>query len=205
MSNVSGRMKAVSENAEVFRNLMMQLTGYSYKVHEAKPNFPPPTDHASWYVYAPSMQARSSRYAHDLWKDNQSSIHIESFYLGTIAQWIEGRYGEEGATAAAKVDYSDFGAAKNFLAKKFPAVEKNLRDYERIVSNVSAKHKSNLSIRYEGNRGGAIFYLHAKIDAPSDNAGRNRGQIERVLEALKDAWDSLEDYETKNARESGLG
>jgi len=204
MSNVSGRMKAVSENAEVFRNLMMQLTGCSYKVHEAKPKFPPPTDHASWYVYTPSLQA-SSRYAHDLWKDDQSSIHIESFYLGTIAQWIEGRYGEEGATAAAKVDYSDFTAAKTFLAKKFPAVEKNLRDYESIVSNVSATHKVNLSIRYEGSKGGATFYLHAKIDAPSDNAGRNRGQIERVLEALKGAWSNLEDYETKRARESGLG
>jgi hypothetical protein len=197
MSNVSGRMKAVSENAEEFRNLMMQLTGCSYKVHEAKPNFPPPSDHASWYVYAPSLQARSSRYAHDLWKDDQSSIHIESFYLGTIAQWIEGRYGEEGATAAAKVDYSDFATAKTFLAKRFPEVEKNLRDYERIVSDVSAKRKVNLSIRYEGSKGGAIFFLHAKIDASSDNAGRNRGQVECVLEALKDAWSNLEDHEAK--------
>jgi hypothetical protein len=200
MSSVSGKMKAVSENAEQFRDLMTELTGASYKVHEAKAEFPPPSHHALWYVYAPSLQLRSGRYAHDLWKDDQSSLHIESFYLGDTTQWIEGMYGEEGAIAASKIDYSDFTSARLILAKKFPAVERDLRHYEKIVSEIATNQRVNLSIRYEGGDGGVLIYLHVKIDTKFADAERNRPQINRALEALKDAWNSLEEYETERAR-----
>jgi hypothetical protein len=199
MSSASGKMKAISENAEEFRDLIAKLTGCSYEVREPEVSFPPSSDNASWYVFAPSMADKSSRYAHDLWKDDQSSIHIGSFYLGDTTQWIEGMYGERGAISASKIDYSDFAGARAILAKKFPAVEKDLRNYEKIVFGVSANHGVNVSIRYEGGNGGALFYLHAKIDTRLENAEGNRAQLERALEALKDAWGRLEIYESEEA------
>jgi hypothetical protein len=80
-------------------------------------------------------------------------------------------------------------------------VEKDLRNYEKIVFEVSANHGVNVSIRYEGGNGGALFYLHAKIDTRLENAEGNRAQLERALEALKDAWERLEIYESERALE----
>ena len=193
-------MKAVSENAQELRDLMTKLTGCRYEVREAKAGFPPPSHHSSWYVFAPSLEAKSSRYAHDLWKDDRSSIYIESFYLGDTIRWIEDEYGEEGATVASKIDHSDFAVARTVLAKKFPAVERSLRDYEKIVSDVSTKHGVNLSIRYEGGHGGAIFHLNAKIEAQPNNPEKDAAQIERNLEALKEAWSNMEKYERERKR-----
>jgi hypothetical protein len=188
-------MKAVSENAEELRDLMTKLTGRKYDVREAKAGFPPLSHHSSRYVFAPSLEAKSSRYARKLWRDNQSSIYIESFYLGDTTRWIEDEYGEEGATVASAIDHSDFAVARAILAKKFPVVEKSLRDYEKIVSDVSAKRGVNLSIGYEGSNGGAIFYLNAKIEAGPHHVGKDAEQIERNLEALKEAWAKIEEYE----------
>ncbi len=137
-----------------------------------------------------------------MWKDDRSSIHLESFHLGDTSRWIEDEYGEEGATAASKIDYSDFAVARTILAKKFPTVEKSLRAYERIASGVSAKHGVNLSIRYEGGSGGAIFYLHAKIEAGSHDSGKGLELIERNLEALKEAWSRIEEYGHEKQKES---
>ena len=199
MSSASGKMNAISEDAERFRDLMETLTGCVYKVREAEASFPPSSDNASWYIFAPSMAEKSSRYAHDLWMDNKSITHIESFYLGDITQWVEGRYGEKAVVYASKIDYSDFAAARKILAKKFPPIEEALRNYERIVSEVAANYSVNISIRYEGSNGGALFYLHAKIGADIDNAEGKREQIESALKALKEAWERIETFEPQMA------
>jgi len=202
MSSASGKMKVVSKNAEELRDLITKLTGCEYEVRAAGAGFSQPSHSSSWYVFAPSLEAKSSRYARKLWEDDHSSIYIESFYLGDTIRWIEDDYGEEGASAASKIDYSDFAVARTILAKKFPTVEKSLRDYEKIASRVSAKRGVNLSIRYEGGNGGAIFYLDAKIEARPHDAGKGLELIERNLKALKEAWSRMEEYEREKQNEN---
>ena len=203
MSRESGELVTFPEEANVLCQIMSKLTRAKYEILSPLPSFPPEGSQG-WYVFPPKMEFRKTAHATRIWEDKEENIYIESTYLGQTSNWVETEYGEKGAIAAFKLDYSDFDAARKIFAEKFPRVEEALRDHEKIVAEVASKHNVDLRIRYETGKGGAIFYLNAKIEAKDLDSQSKSDKIRLNVGALKEAWRSIERYEAKRRRSQGL-
>ena len=200
MSRRSGELVTFPEEANVLCQIMSKLTNAKYEIRSAVSNFPP-EDYEGWYVFAPKLEElRKTAPVTKIWEGKEGNIYIESTYLGDTGEWVEAEYGERGAIAAFNLDYSDFDATRKILAEKFPLVEQSLKDYEKIVAETASKHNVNLRIRYDTGKGGAIFYLNAKIEAKGLDSQSRIDKIRLNVEAMKEAWRSIERYDAKRRR-----
>jgi hypothetical protein len=193
-----GKLVPLSEQLELIRQELSNLTRAKYEIREASQEFPPAIYHSRWYVFATQLEElQKTSHATASWEDVNRNVYIESTYLGDTGKLVETEYGEEGAIAAFKLDYSDFDAARKILAEKFPRVGESLKDYEKMVAEVASKHNVNLRIRYDIRKGGATFYVNAKIEAKSLDSLSKTDRIRLNVGAMKEAWRSIERYEAK--------
>ena len=195
MSKERGRITPVAEEAYSLRDIMSKITGVSYNIRESLPDFPPPADHASWYLLGSEFRGpRGTAHAQILWEDKNGRVFIQSMYVGNTTEWIGPIYGEEGAIAAMKIDYSDFNRARNTLAERFPAVEKRLREYESILADISSKRQVSLNLRRAGERGVVTFFVVAKIEPRNLTADKKAEILRLNADALKEAWNKIIQY-----------
>jgi hypothetical protein len=85
------------------------------------------------------------------------------------------------------MDFTDFNAARKKFARHFPLVDECLREYEKILADVSMKHGVTLQMRYDGGDGGAVFYMDAKIDGKGLDLKSKLEKIRLNVAALKEA------------------
>lgn len=196
MSKGRGKMTPVAEEAYSLRDVISKVTGMEYSIREALPDFPPPADHATWYLLGREFRRpKGTPYANVLWEDGAGNIFIQSIEIGGSADWIGPIYGEEGVIAAMRIDYSNADRGRKAFAKKFPAVEKRVRRYEEIVSDISSKHHVAMSLQCDGDVGNGTFRIETKI--PGDRTEKDTEVIKRNLEALKEAWNEITEYDPK--------
>jgi hypothetical protein len=116
-------------------------------------------------------------------------------YIGNTTEWIGPIYGEKGAIASFKIDYSDFNRARKTLTEKFPAVAKRIGRYETILSNVSRNHHVALSLQCDGDVGTATFRIAAKISRGNQTEKEDIQRIKQSVGALREAWDEIARYD----------
>jgi hypothetical protein len=116
-------------------------------------------------------------------------------YIGNTTEWIGPIYGEKGAIASFKIDYSDFNRARKTLTEKFPAVAKRIGRYETILSSVSRKHNVTLSLKCEGDVGTATFRIAARISRGNQTEKEGIQRIKQSVGALSEAWDGIARYD----------
>jgi hypothetical protein len=193
MSKERGKMTPVAEEAYSLRDIISKVTGMGYGIREALPDFPPPADHATWYLLGREFRLpNGAPYANVIWEDVAGNIFIQSIEIGESADWIGPIYGEDGIIAAMRMDYSTPDRGRKAFAKKFPAVEKRISGYEDVISRISLKHRASLSLRWDGEIGSGTFRIEAKIS----ESGRTEKEevIRRNFEALKSAWTEITQY-----------
>jgi len=194
MSEGRGKMTPVAEEAYSLRDLISKVTGMEYGIREALPDFPPPADHATWYLLGREFRLpKGVPYANVLWEDAAGNIFIQSIEIGESTDWIGPIYGEEGIIAALRMDYSTPDRGRRAFAKRFPAVEKRISSYEDIISRISLKHRASLSLRWDGEIGSGTFRIEAKIS--EDGRTEKEDAMKQNVEALKEAWKEIARYD----------
>jgi len=187
-------MTPVAEEAYSLRDLISKVTGMEYGIREALPDFPPPADHATWYLLGREFRLpKGVPYANVLWEDAAGNIFIQSIEIGESTDWIGPIYGEEGIIAALRMDYSTPDRGRRAFAKRFPAVEKRISSYEDIISRISLKHRASLSLRWDGEIGSGTFRIEAKIS--EDGRTEKEDAMKQNVEALKEAWKEIARYD----------
>lgn len=199
-------MTTSPQSLEIIRNTISKLTGARYEIRKATSKFPPPSDSAPWYVFAPElMELSKTAHATTIWEDNNGNIYVESNFLGDTWKWVESDYGEEGAIAAGKMDFTDFAGVRKAFAELFPSVDECLREYENILTEVSSKGGVRLQMRYDQGKGGAVFYMNAKIDAKGLDLQSKLGKIKLNVDALKEASDRINEHEARRSEMRQMG
>lgn len=194
-------MTSVTEEAYSLRDIMSKITGVEYDIREALPDFPPPSDCASWYLLGREFRRpKGTPYASTVWEDQDGRVYLESMYIGNTTEWIGPAYGEAGVIKGLKIDYSEFPQARKMLAEMFPLVEKRIDRYEKILVNTSAKYDVNLCLRCAGEKGGATFFIAAKIEGKRLTSEKEDA-IKRNVEALRTAWSEIRQYGGKGRNE----
>lgn len=196
MSRERGNMTPIPKEAYSLREIVSAATGSTYDIREALPQFPPADNHASWYLLGRELAGPANTLpAHTVWEDGTGRIFIRSIYLGNTTEWIGEVYGQTGATAAIRLDYSDFTAARKALVEKFPIVERRVGRYEGILATISTKHHVALSLLCIGEKGLATFYVVAKIETTRPTEKEKTEMIRLNVEALREAWRELAKYD----------
>ena len=194
MSKELRRMTSVAEDAHSLRDVVSKVTGMEYGIREALPYFPPPADHATWYLLGREFRRpKGTPYANVLWEDGARNIFVQSIEIGGSEDWIGPIYGEEGIIAAMRMDYSTPDRGRKTIAKKFPEVEKRIRRHEGIVSDISSKHHVVMSLQRDGEVGNGTFRIETKITR--DRTKKDIEAIKRNVEALKEAWSEITKYD----------
>ena len=85
--------------------------------------------------------------------------------------------------------FDDPSMRKQF-GKRFPKVARRLERCERILAGLSSEHRASLRIRYDGGKGGAVFYLQSKSQA--GDVDSELAQIKKNAAALKAAIKEIE-------------
>jgi len=197
VSKERGRMTPVAEEAYSLRDLMSKVTGVAYDVREALPDFPPPADHASWYLLGREFRGpKGVAHADTVWEDRDGRVFIESMYVGNTTEWIEPVYGEKGVIALMKIEHPDVESARKSIAEKFPTVEKRLRYYERTIADISSERKVSLGLRSVG-KGGFTSFIVAKIEAKGLAEEEKEKIFKQNVDALKAAWDKIMRYDER--------
>lgn len=188
MSRESGKLVGFPKEAEKLRDLMSRVTRAKYEIKRPAPNFPPRDAHSSWFVIASELTETERTAASNAgWKDSEGKIFIESETVGYVSDWIERQYGENGAVAAGKLDFGDFNSVREAFARQFPATDQFLKRCERIVVETSSKYDVDISMRCDGDKGVAIFYLDAKIRPDGGKIEDEEEKIAISIRALKEA------------------
>ena len=178
----------------MLRELITRITGAKYEVRMAGPRFPPLDSRASWYVNASEITESARTTAiNAAWRDVQGSLVIESDTIGNLSEWVERQYGEVGAVALGKFDFGDLKAVRKNLARNFPLTDQFLKECEQAAASVSSKYNLDLSIRSDGDKGVAIFYLDARLN--SDVGRSDEGQLKLAAKALEEALRRIAELE----------
>jgi len=194
-------MTPIPKEAYSLREIVSEATQSTYDIREALPQFPPVDNHASWYLLGRELAGPTSTLpAHTVWEEGTGRIFIRSIYLGNMTEWIGEVYGQTAATAAIKLDYSDFASARKAVAEKFPVVEKRLGHYEGILADISSKHHVALSLLCVGEMGLTTFYVVAKIETTRPTEMEKTEMIRLNVEALREAWKELAKYDRNEKR-----
>ncbi len=199
MSKERGRMTPVAEEAYLLRDAISNVTGVEYDIMDAFPDFAPAAHHASWYLLGREFRLpKGTPYATILWEDQEGHVFIKSMYIGNSSEWIGPVYGEKGIIAAMKIDYSNPELGRKTFAKKFPAVEKRINDYEAILAKVSSERHVSLSLLRTGENSVATFFIGARIEW-RDLIAEKKEEIMRLnVEGLKEAWNDITRYDQNN-------
>lgn len=198
---VEKREKIVEETVpfaekEFVRQTLLELTGVHFDDVESHPAFPLATQNLEWYMRCRNRdEITLSPYLNAAWKDKDGSIWLESLAIGDTIDWIELAYGDERATQSLDLDYSrlDDPEFQAEFERRYPIVLNRIRDFERIVSDVSRKHKARLEMRRAGARGMLVFTIAAKLEGP-ETAGQKalRSALEKNVSALREAHEAIE-------------
>jgi hypothetical protein len=193
-SGESGRLSAISKDAEKLGSLVSKITGAKYEMVEARPNSP--FNSTGWYLL---IEDEIPKIAHTrkVWFDNEKNIRIESMYLGNTTEWIEQKYGEEGVMVATKLYYPDLQSTQKMLSERFPLAGELLEACRRIIDEISSKYGIHLEIRSTGGKIVTTFFMGATINVKGLNEEQKVERIKRNLAGLKEAWDRIGDYEAE--------
>jgi hypothetical protein len=192
-------MTPVAEEAYSLRDIIFKVTGVEYDVRTASQDFPPPADQASWYLHGREFRLpKGTPYASFLWEDQEGHVLIRSMYIGNSSELIGSVYGEKGIITAMKIDYSNPELGRKVFAKKFPAVEKRVHDYEAILAKISSERHASLGLRRTGENADATFFIGARMNWRGLTAERKAETIKLNVDALKEAWDEIADTTIRN-------
>ncbi|HUI00602.1 MAG TPA: hypothetical protein VLX56_03105 [Nitrososphaerales archaeon] len=198
MSKERGRMTPVAEEAYSLRDVISKVTGLEYDIREASQDFPPTADRASWYLHGREFRLpKGTPYASSLWEDQEGNLMIRSMYIGDSTEWIGPIYGERGIIAAMKIDYANPELGRKTFAKKFPAVERRIHDYEAILAKVSSVRHVSLSLQPTGENADATFFIGARIEWRDLTAEKKEEEMRLNVDALKEAWNKITAYNPK--------
>ena len=166
---------------------LTKTTGALFKVLNSTPEFPPSTGKVDWLVGCVDLENASKAFHVDsVWKED-GDIFIETESRWSASEWVEWNYGEKAVGELLKMDLSKFDdpSQRKQFGKRFPRVARRLELCERVIADLSSKHHTSLQIRYDGGKGGAVFYLQSKSQAGSVNS--EIAQIKNDAAALKAA------------------
>jgi hypothetical protein len=176
---------------EEIRDAISRLTGAKFELRNVS-DIAPRFGHPIWFMRCREiMQANKIPYVNVLWREG-GTIQIESLTLGNTSQWIEEIYGEEAVYPVLDMNLTDFGSQgfrKKFL-KPFPSIQQRLDSYDDILKQVSKKHGTELTIRYDGGKGLAVFYLDGTVKV-GKSVRLVIENVEKVVGALRDAYEQI--------------
>jgi len=191
----SGKTAAFPREAETLRRAVSEVINADYETRMAEPNFPPASS-ATWYIFAPDIsQLSKTAPARKIWEDGEGNLYIESIFLGNTTDWIGHHYGEESAIQATRMDFSDFSTVRKELASRFPLFDKDLREYEGMLADVSQKYGVELRMRYDSGKGVAILYMNAKIKTKGLDLQAKIEKVRLNVRALQEALGRVHQYE----------
>jgi len=126
-----------------------------------------------------------------VWRED-GDIIIETESIGSAGEWVEWDYGEKAVGELLKMDLSKFDdpSLRKQFGKRFPRVARRLELCERVLAGLSSKHHTSLRIRYDGGKGGAVFYLQSKSKAGEVDS--EVSEIKKSAAALKAAIKEIE-------------
>jgi hypothetical protein len=195
VSKERGKVTPVAEEAYSLRDVISKVTGVEYDIREASQDFPPAGDQALWYLHGREFRLpKGTPYASSLWEDQEGNVSIRSMYIGNSTEWIGPVYGEEGIIAAMKIDYSNPELGRKTFAKKFPAVQRRIHDYEAILAKVSSMRHVSLSLQPTGENADATFFIGARIEWRDLTAERKAEAMKLNVDALKEAWSEIDHH-----------
>jgi len=194
ISGESGDSTMPFDDAEALRKTLSKITSFRYEIMEAKPDFPPPSENAKWYLL---VNEEISKIYHSrlIWIDKEGRIKIESMYLGNTDEWIEQDYGEEGATSAMNPAGSDLMAVREYLAEHFPLEYERLETYQKILDDISSKYGITLGLSCTGGKFVATFFMGATIEVKGMNEEEKAKRIRLNLKGLKEALRRISEHE----------
>jgi hypothetical protein len=177
------------KEVDAVRDILSRLTGASFQVTNTPDDFQNQSLHPIWFVKCTDpAQARTVPHVNEAWKQQDSSIWLESIPLGDTIEWIEVAYGDEAAARSLDVNYSDF-ATKEFQAKfgrDYPLVYQRIQTYAEVASRVSKARKVSIELRNSGSKGIVVFTFVTKISDPKSKMLSKK--ITAAVEAMKDAY-----------------
>jgi len=171
---------------------LSKTTGALFKVLNPTPQFPPSTGNVDWLVGCADLEnAPKAFHVDSVWKEG-GDIFIETRSIGSASEWVEWDYGEKAVGEVLKMDLSKFHdpSLRKQFGKRFPKVARRLERCERILAGLSSEHRASLRIRYDGGKGGAVFYLQSKSQA--GDVDSELAQIKKNAAALKAAIKEIE-------------
>ena len=196
VSRESGELAMSFDDAQTLCKTLSKITSFTYEIMEAKPDFPPPSDNAKWYLL---VQGEIPEIYHSrlIWIDKDGRIEIESMYLSNTDEWIEQDYGEEGAAAATNPGGSDLKAVRKYLAEQYPLADKRLEAYQKTLDEISSKYGISLDLVCTGGKFVATFFMGATIDVKDLDEQQKMERIKLNLKGLKEALKRIMKYEIK--------
>ena len=171
---------------------LSKTTGALFKVLNPTPEFPPSTRKVDWLVGCVDLENASKAFHVDsVWKED-GEIVVETESIGSAGEWVEWDYGEKAVGELLKMDLSKFDdpSLRKQFGKRFPRVARRLERCERIIASLSSKHHTSLRIRYDGDKGIAVFYLQSRSQA--GDVDSEISQIKKSAAALKAAIKEIE-------------
>jgi hypothetical protein len=189
-----------SDEVKQIRDAISKSTNARYEILSPEENYPPDSASVSWYMAIQDLkQSRSVPHSAAIW-ENRGLITVESGSIGNTNDWIEESYGEEAVYPLLDMNLTDFGNPrfrKEFL-KPFPSIQQRLDSYDDILKRVSKKHGMELTIRYDGGKGLAVFYLDAIVKMEKKSLRLEIKRIEKAIEGLKDAYEQIASVENRS-------
>ena len=90
--------------------------------------------------------------------------------------------------------FDDSTLRKQF-GKRFPRVARRLELCERVLADLSSKHRTSLRIRYEGGKGGAVFYLQSKfqagdLDSEIPKIKKSAAALKAAIKEIEKLWEN---------------
>ena len=177
---------------EIIAVELSKTTGARFKVLNTTPQFPPSTGKVDWLVGCVDLENASKAFHVDsVWRED-GDIIIETESIGSAGEWVEWDYGEKAVGELLKMDLSKFDdpSLRKQFGKRFPRVARRLELCERVLAGLSSKHHTSLRIRYDGGKGGAVFYLQSKSKAGEVDS--EVSEIKKSAAALKAAIKEIE-------------
>lgn len=180
---------AQTKEIETVQAALSSLTGAKFDVSGPPDDFRGQSLRPKWFLKCNDMnEARSIPYVNEVWRQDDSTLWLESLPLGDTIDWIEVAYGEEAAAASIDVNYSDFGTKEfqNRFGREFPLVFQRIQRYEEVADAVSKSSKLHLELRKSGSKGIVVFTFAAKITKPEVKSLTMK--VEASVGALKEAY-----------------
>lgn len=176
-----------TRSKEFVRELISKATGAKFEIVNPPEDHPLPISDLEWFMRCRTLEdIKKTAYLNSVLKERGGAIWLESLAIGDTFSWIESTYGEEAATAAMDMNFSNFESEElqAGFAKDFPLVYGRIRTYQGIVEQSAKRHKAHLELRENGSKGIVVFSIVAKI---AEREPHFEDKIKASIEALKEA------------------